>query len=343
MSYQIFIGDCIDSMRKMPDQSVHSCITSPPYYGLRDYGVEGQIGLEESQEEFIQKLIAVFREVRRVLRDDGTLWVNIGDSYTKKQLTGMSWRLAFALQNDGWFLRQDIIWHKPNPMPESVRDRCTRAHEYIFLLSKSPKYYFDKDSIREPVASSKGNANSFRGGAYCNGKTFENDQGGRRSVSGNRTIGTGVGWNRASEADPRDNRSGRSRAKRDSFKREGSKREQVIPGQTVGTHRPDRPESDWDLTHRNRRDVWTIATRGYAGAHFATFPPALIEPCVLAGCPVGGVILDPFSGSGTTAAVAMATGRKAILCELNPAYAELVPARIESILSAYPVKKGCAA
>ncbi|WP_267248522.1 DNA-methyltransferase [Yersinia sp. Marseille-Q5920] len=151
MSYQIFIGDCIDSMRKMADQSIHSCITSPPYYGLRDYGVEGQIGLEESPEVFIQKLVAVFREVRRVLRDDGTLWVNMGDSWGKgKQLYGMPWRFAFALQNDGWILRQDIIWHKSNPMPESVRDRCTKAHEYIFLLSKSKNYYFDHEVIREP-------------------------------------------------------------------------------------------------------------------------------------------------------------------------------------------------
>lgn len=308
MSYQIFIGDCIDSMRKMPDQSVHSCITSPPYYGLRDYGVEGQIGLEESPEAYIQRLVVVFREVRRVLRDDGTLWVNMGDSWGKgKQLNGMPWRFAFALQNDGWILRQDIIWHKSNPMPESVRDRCTKAHEYIFLLSKSKSYYFDHEAIREP------------------------------SVYSGKNIGVGFGHG----MDKSDRNRGRISA-RDNFKREDSKRAVAIPGQNVGTHRADRKDTVSDGM-RAKRNVWTVATRGYKEAHFATFPPALIEPCVLAGCPAGGVILDPFGGSGTTAGVAIGHRRKAILCELNPVYADLVPARIESILSASPAKKGCAA
>ncbi|EKN4181131.1 site-specific DNA-methyltransferase [Yersinia ruckeri] len=308
MSYQVFIGDCIDSMRKMPGQSVHSCITSPPYYGLRDYGVEGQIGLEESPEAFIQRLVGVFREVRRVLRDDGTLWVNMGDSWDKgKQLNGMPWRFAFALQNDGWILRQDIIWHKSNPMPESVRDRCTKAHEYIFLLSKSKRYYFDHEAIREPSV--------YRG------------------------KNTGVGFGHG--MDKSDRNRGRVSA-RDNFKRKDSKRAVVIPGQNVGTHRADRKDTVSDGM-RAKRNVWTVATRGYKEAHFATFPPTLIEPCVLAGCPAGGVVLDPFGGSGTTAGVAIGNGRKAILCELNPAYADLVPARIESILSAYSVKKRCAA
>ncbi|CQI96069.1 DNA-methyltransferase [Yersinia rohdei] len=308
MSYQIFIGDCLDSMRKMADQSVHSCVTSPPYYGLRDYGVEGQIGLEDSPEAFIQKLVVVFREVRRVLRDDGTLWINMGDSWGKgKQLNGMPWRFAFALQNDGWILRQDIIWHKSNPMPESVRDRCTKAHEYIFLLSKSKSYYFDHEAIREPSV-------------YC-GK--------------NNGVGFGHGMDKADR--------GRGRVSaRDNFKREDSKRAMAIPGQSVGTHRADRKDTVSDGM-RAKRNVWTVATRGYKEAHFATFPPALIEPCILAGCPAGGVIMDPFGGSGTTAGVAIGNGRKAILCELNPAYADLVPARIESILSAYLVKKGNAA
>ncbi|HHH1924190.1 TPA: site-specific DNA-methyltransferase [Yersinia enterocolitica] len=321
MSYQIFIGDCIDSMRDMPDQSVHSCITSPPYYGLRDYGVEGQIGLEQTPDEFIQKLVEVFREVRRVLRDEGTLWINIGDSWDRrKQLMGMPWHLAFALQEDGWILRQDIIWQKPNAMPESTRDRCTKAHEYIFLLTKRPKYYFDTMAIKEPAnLTGKGNANTFRGGAYVNNSTFDNSEGGKRTVIGN------------------------TRARRNSFKRQDSKREQVIPGQNFGTHRPERDESAWDISTRNKRSVWTVATRGYKEAHFATFPPALIEPCILAGCPQGGVVLDPFGGSGTTAGVAIANNRKAILCELNPEYVDLVHARIESILSAYPVKKGNAA
>lgn len=338
---RVLIGDCIEHMRQLPAQSVHCCVTSPPYYGLRDYGVDGQIGLEPTPEEFIQKLVAVFREVRRVLRDDGTLWVNIGDSYAangipgksnladlgqkyrggglkrdtiekprkhltgnlkQKDLLGIPWMLAFALRADGWYLRQDIIWNKPNAMPESVRDRCTKAHEYMFLLSKSKRYYFDHEAIKEPAAS-------------------------------NRTVGTGVGWNTTSKNDHRDNRADRTRSRRDSFKREGSKREQQIHGQNYGTHRQERDESAWDLSTRNKRSVWNVATRGYKEAHFATFPPALIEPCILAGSPVGGTVLDPFGGSGTTAGVALANGRNAILCELNNEYAELMPSRIKSIYS----------
>ena len=321
---EIHIGDCIDAMRKMPAQSVHCCVTSPPYFGLRDYGVDGQIGLEKTPDEFVQALVEVFREVRRVLRDDGTLWLNLGDSYARppakggsgpggknrewygenygqargaeipdglkqKDLIGIPWRVAFALQADGWYLRQDIIWHKPNPMPESVRDRCTKAHEYVFLLSKSPRYYFDSESIKEPAVG---------------GQT----------------------------------------GKAASFKREGSKREQTIPGQAYGTHRPDRENVAYNGEKRNRRSVWAVATRPFKGAHFATFPPDLIEPCILAGCPEGGTVLDPFGGSGTTAGVALAHGRKAVLCELNPEYAELVPARVESILTSHnkPGKKPAA-
>lgn len=347
--YELHVGDCIESLKNMSDQSVNCCVTSPPYYALRDYGVEGQIGLEETPEEFIQKLVEVFREVRRVLRDDGTLWVNIGDSYAnggrktrdtdnklpqrgmdtrpvdpegvkQKDLLGIPWMLAFALRADGWYLRQDIIWNKPNAMPESVRDRCTKAHEYVFLLSKSPRYYFDHEAIKEPAnLTGKGNANSFRGGAYINNSTFDNSAGGKRTVTGN------------------------TRSRRDSFKRDGSKREQTIPGQEYGTHRSNREESGWDISTRNKRSVWSVATRGYKEAHFATFPPELVEPCILAGCPVGGVVLDPFGGSGTTAGVALAFGRDAVLCELNPDYAALVPARIESIEAMYGKKKGRAA
>lgn len=319
--YELHVGDCIESLKKLPEQSVNTCVTSPPYYALRDYGVEGQIGLEETPEEFIQKLVAVFREVRRVLRDDGTLWVNIGDSWSsKKQLMGIPWRLALALQDDGWFLRQDIIWSKPNAMPESVRDRCTKAHEYVFLLSKSPRYHFDYEAIKEPAnLTGKGVANSFRGGGYINNITFDNSAGGKRTVAGN------------------------TRSRRDSFRRDGSKREQTIPGQAYGTHRPDREESAWDTSTRNKRSVWSVATRGYKEAHFATFPPELIEPCILAGCPVGGTVLDPFGGSGTTAGVAIVHGRDAVLCELNPDYAELVPARIASIEALYGKKRGKAA
>lgn len=307
-TYQVLIGDCISSMKTLPDQSVHCCVTSPPYFGLRDYGVEGQIGLEQTPEEYVAKMVEVFREVRRVLRDDGTLWLNIGDSYARgfgggspgekaatnvgayqgrkrgkvpdglkgKDLIGIPWMLAFALRADGWYLRQEIIWHKPNPMPESVKDRCTKAHEQIFLLSKSPRYYLDSEAMKEDAVG---------------GQT----------------------------------------GKAASFKREGSKREQTIPGQAYGTHRPEREDVAYNGEKRNRRSVWSVATRPYKGAHFATFPPALIEPCILAGCPVDGVVLDPFGGSGTTAGVAVAHGRNAVICELNPEYAAMVDSRVASI------------
>ena len=343
-SHQMLVGDCIDMMRTLPDKSVQCCVTSPPYFGLRDYGVDGQIGLEQTPAEFIARLVEVFREVRRVLRDDGTAWVNMGDSYAgswgahgrddmgvgvstisqrqimasqrkakattyaeykPKDLMGMPWRLAFALQDDGWYLRQDIIWHKPNPMPESTRDRCTKAHEYIFLLSKSRRYHCDMEAIREPAnLTGKGSANGFRGGAYIDGATFDNAEGGSRTSTGNTVppiqSNNGVGWGHGTDAKSRNrqrvtvptgwdtstgdgghgafHKEGAERARRDSFKREGSKREQVIPGQNKGTHRPDREESTWDTATRNKRSVWTVATHSFKGAHFATFPPDLIRP-----------------------------------------------------------------
>lgn len=300
-------GNCLDTLPLLAEQSVHCCVTSPPYFGLRDYGVDGQLGLEATPEEFVAALVAVFREVRRVLRDDGTVWLNLGDSYANdskwggssggkhasalhgetgvgrgkvrtglkpKELIGIPWRVAFALQADGWFLRQDIIWHKPNVMPESVKDRCTKAHEYIFLLSKSPRYYFDAEAIKEPTVCTK--------------------KPGRR-VKETQHYGAGNGGN-----------SGLS----DMLQR---------------YHSGDAP------TTRNRRSVWTVPPVPFKGAHFATFPPDLIEPCILAGAPAGGTVLDPFGGSGTTAGVAVAHGRDAILCELNPEYAELVPSRVEAI------------
>ena len=303
----LLIGDCIASMQTLAAGSAQTCVTSPPYFGLRDYGHAGQLGLEATPDEYVAKMVEVFREVRRVLADDGTLWLNIGDSYgtgtkaarqasktsTKisakqheaqgarnggpaKQLLGIPWRLAFALRADGWYLRQDIIWHKPNPMPESVRDRCTKAHEYIFLFSKQERYYFDSEAMKEPAV---GNAS----GAAA------------------------------------------------SFKRSGSKREQTIPGQGYGTHRPEREDVAYNET-RNRRSVWTVATRPYKGAHFATYPPALVEPCVLAGSRPGDTILDPFGGSGTTGEVAVLAGRRAVLCELNPEYVALAERRIATAL-----------
>lgn len=301
--HRILVGDCIEMMRTLPDQSVHTCITSPPYFGLRDYGVDGQIGLEDSPREFIDSLVAVFREVRRVLREDGTIWVNMGDSYSNggrtwrapdkksegrametrpddglkpKDLLGMPWRLAFALQDDGWYLRQDIVWAKPNPMPESVRDRCTKAHEYLFLLSKSPRYYFDQDAIREPARA---------------------------------------------QAAPE------SASRRNSFARE-TKYTDGEHGQTA-QHRTGRNDVDYDET-RNKRSVWTVSTASFKGAHFATFPPDLIRPCVLAGSPRGGMVLDPFGGAGTTALVAMQEGRKSVICELNPEYAALARQRLDT-------------
>jgi len=304
----VLTGDCVESMKSLPDESIQTCITSPPYFGLRDYGVDGQIGLEETQEAYVQRLVEVFREVRRVIRDDGTLWLNLGDSYngtkvgntetnkhvgavtdsfTKKlwkdlkpkDLIGIPWRVAFALQADGWYLRQDIIWHKPNPMPESVTDRCTKSHEYIFLLSKSQRYYYDNEAIKEPST------------------------GGTKGASA-------------------------------SFKREDSKRgESICPNSPMPTHRPDRPDVFYDGDTRNKRSVWTVSTKPYSGAHFATFPPDLIEPCILAGSPENGVVIDPFGGSGTTGGVAMKLNRKAILCEINPEYVGIMEQRIREIVN----------
>lgn len=357
-SHQILIGDCLDLLRGMPDKSVQCCVTSPPYYGLRDYGVDGQIGLEETPAEFIARLVTVFEEVRRVLRDDGTAWVNMGDSYagswgahgrgdmgvgvstitqrqvmasqqkakpTKKSgykpkdLMGMPWRLAFALQDAGWYLRQDIIWHKPNPMPESTRDRCTKAHEYLFLLSKSRRYHCDMREIREPASYGP----TPTGVGFGHGTDAEGRDRPRIVVPAGWDTSKGVG------AHGSFHKKGSARAARDSFKRESSKREQAIPGQNKGTHRPDRVESQHDLHTRNKRSVWTVPTHSFKGAHFATFPPDLIRPCILAGSPRGGIVLDPFGGAGTTGLVAMQEGRRSLLCELNPEYAALAQARLD--------------
>ncbi|SFC83753.1 DNA modification methylase [Pseudomonas citronellolis] len=336
-AHQILVGDCLELLRAMPDESVHCCITSPPYFGLRDYGMAGQIGLEKTPAEFVARLVEVFREVRRVLRADGTLWVNIGDSYASggrggggrfmterrdgawkgrgeasgwrsapkglkhKDLVGIPWRLAFALQDDGWYLRQDIIWHKSNPMPESVRDRCTKAHEYLFMLSKSPRYYFDREAIAEPLAPAS---------------TARLAQGAWEQQRGSATPGKSNGAMKAV---------GGSRSKRYSFARE-TKNTAGTHGQKA-QHRPDRPDIDYSET-RNKRSVWSVSTAGFKGAHFATFPPDLIRPCVLAGAPRDGLILDPFGGAGTTGLVAMQEGRRSVLLELNPEYAAIARTRL---------------
>lgn len=299
----IEFGDCRDIMRRWASEGVkaQTCVTSPPYYGLRDYGRDGQIGLEETPEEYIAAMVDVFRCVRDVLADDGTVWLNIGDSYynyrpgkgqalvkqsvanndqdlpqtcarrgnkldglKEKDLIGIPWMLAFALRADGWYLRQDIIWHKPNPMPESVQDRCTKSHEYIFLLSKSQKYYFDYQSIREDGVIPAG-----------------------------------------------------------TLAAKGSAERQNQKG--VNARPPEYKEYDG---MKNKRSVWTITTKPYEGAHFAVFPSDLIEPCILAGAPVGGIVLDPFMGSGTTAQVAQNLGRQYIGCELNTDYKPLQDKRV---------------
>lgn len=295
----IICGDALVELGKLPDASVHCCVTSPPYWGLRDYGVAGQLGLEKTPEEYVANLVAAFREVRRVLRDDGTLWLNLGDSYNSgggttcaiggglrenrqreknyretipglkpKDLVGIPWRVAFALQADGWYLRSDIIWAKPNPMPESVRDRPTRSHEYIFLMSKNARYYYDAEAIYESMAD----ASAAR---------YEYGFGGAKNEHLKAT---------------------------------------VKPTAVVGDRTP--------TTGRNKRSVWTVTTRPYAEAHFATFPPDLIEPCIKAGCPAGGVVLDPFFGAGTTGLVAARLGREFIGIELNAKYCEMAERRI---------------
>jgi DNA modification methylase len=301
-------------METLPANSVNCCVTSPPYFGLRDYGHDGQIGLEQTPDEYVAKLVSVFREVKRVLRDDGTLWLNLGDSYAgswgnagghnrgaggqraiekgsiqndlserngvfvppgkygfadlgvkKKDLIGIPWRVAFALQQDGWYLRQDIIWHKPNPMPESVKDRCTKAHEYIFLLSKSPRYYFDNESIKVESKQDWGTRDRSNGKYHKEGSGLQPHSGLEKSY-----------------------------------------------------------------TMANKRSVWTVTTKPFKGAHFATFPPDLILPCILAGCPKDGVVLDPFNGAGTTGIVSVQNGRNYIGIELNAEYLEMARLRIDA-------------
>jgi len=304
-THRIIQGDCIEGLRTLPDASVHCCVTSPPYWGLRDYGHDGQIGLESTPEAYVARMVEVFREVRRVLREDGTCWVNLGDSYAAnaatskkigeshrgsdtptlnqphqcrvsvrggewrikaKDLVGIPWRVAFALQADGWWLRQDIIWHKPNPMPESVRDRCTKAHEYVFLLTKSERYFYDAEAVSEALS----------GKPHAPGNKCSTDGGHMRNDFGT-----------------------------------------------------DAMQRVWGASgRRNRRSVWTVTTKPYSAAHFAVMPPDLVQPCVLAGCPEGGTVLDPFAGSGTTLAVAAELGRSGIGCELNPEYIELANQRI---------------
>jgi DNA modification methylase len=307
VSHKILVGDVRDKLLELEEQSVQTVITSPPYWGLRDYGNDGQIGLEQTPDEYVAQMLLVFREVWRVLRNDGTLWLNLGDSYASfrdgksspdttrgnsngtlvakglaknrmastfvetsikhKDLVGIPWRVAFALQADGWYLRQDIIWAKPNPMPESVKDRCTKSHEYLFLLTKSDKYFFDNQAIKEPSVSNVGNAKIRFGG----NKYGDSNDPKHATKSGN----------------------------------------------------------VWEPTEtRNKRDVWNIPTKPFKGAHFAVMPEALVEPCILAGSGENDLILDPFAGSGTVGVVAKRLNRNFVGVELNSEYAEIAEKRI---------------
>ena len=391
---QLLVGDCREVLKTLPDCSVNCCVTSPPYFGLRDYGtakweggdqncshsvggqvqdnkapgaittgqrpgvdssrcrkcgarrVDSQIGLEQTPESYVANLVEVFREVKRVLRDDGTLWLNLGDSYVgatsqhkdggsqgqnscisqktmsgipsegrgnrnrllyesglaMKQLIGIPWRVAFALQADGWYLRQDIIWHKPNPMPESVTDRCTKAHEYIFLLTKSAKYYYDAEAVKEACETANPESASYR----ANGKS---DSRKKHAIYCPSCDGSGDQTDENGE---------------DCHECGGSGLANIGGAKTAvkneGFWKP--PQSG-----RNRRSVWTVTTKPYKGAHFATFPPDLIRPCILAGCPQGGTVIDPFGGSGTTGEVCEEEGRNSILIELNPEYVKLAKRR----------------
>jgi len=308
MTWEIRVGNCLEKLNELPENSIHCCVTSPPYFALRNYQNDEQIGQEETPEEFVENLVEVFRGVKRVLRDDGTLWLNIGDTYSRgnrgkvvppagvaatknddikygdletpklnshptikqKDLIGIPWRVAFALQADGWYLRSEIIWHKPNPMPESVKDRPTRAHEHIFLLTKNEKYYYDAESI----------------------KTDANPEAAKR-------------------------------AKRKNFAHH-RKTDEWAEGSGMQPH----SGFDKEYTKANKRDVWSVPVKTYRGAHFATYPPDLIEPCVLAGCPVDGTVIDPFSGAATTGVVACQKNRNYIGIELNPEYAKLSEDRL---------------
>lgn len=319
----IICGDALNELKKLADNSIDCCVTSPPYYQLRDYGVEGQIGLEKTLDEYISKLVVIFNEVKRVLKPDGTLWINIADSYAgsgkgrntngkhnnkhansianrgqrygnlsktpcckPKDLLGVPWTLALALRDNGWYLRQEIIWNKPNCMPESVTDRCTKSHESIFLLSKSRKYYFDWQIIQEP----------------CVGFDKSSPRGSKGSFTQN---------------------SGRRKGNRKTFRGGGVYTQNSAFNNSIEKQNTSHGNEQNSSGLRRKRSVWTVSTVGSRENHFATFPPKLIEPCILAGCKEGGVVLDPFAGTGTVGRVAKQHNRQFVLIELSSEYIEI--------------------
>lgn len=332
----IIVGDVMEKLTELSTASVDCVVTSPPYWNLRDYGMAGQIGLERTPELYIGHMRMIFEQIHRVLKKNGTVWLNLGDSYAStqknrtqaqalaktklrggvktqtqslvqqrkiseklraKNMAGIPWRVALGLQEDGWNLRQDIIWHKTNPMPESVTDRCVRSHEYIFLLSKSSKYYFSHSAIQEPAVTAHEAKWAGSGNGLCSEKSWR---------------GTGKSTRRF------------GRGGKNAFRGQGHFRK--------GKGAANRPGLDLGEVGagvmRNKRSVWTVSTKPFRGAHFATFPPDLIEPCILAGCPEGGIVLDPFFGAGTVGLVAQKHNRKFIGIELNPKYAKMAAKRI---------------
>ena len=372
MSATILCGNAVDTLRTLPEKSAQTCVTSPPYFGLRDYGMEGQIGLEETPDEYVAQLMKVFREVWRVLKDDGTLWLNLGDSYwggkgqssqawstehqdrntlqkaqhqitgkgetrptdgkhpviKAKDLIGIPWMVAFALRADGWYLRSEIIWAKPNPMPESVIDRCTKSHEYIFLLSKSAQYFYDFEAILEPANFDGRKATKMKGSQkYQNGFAPTDENPNTLHVKGHERWSRQIrGYKTKSQIEDMQHHGGSIQSSYglsgNGFK--GHSGNLDAEGNLLG--------HDIDgVPARNKRDVWFVPTKPYREAHFATFPVELIEPCILAGSKEGDTVLDPFNGSGTTGAVSIKHHRSYIGCELNPKYVELTNRRLSQV------------
>lgn len=348
---RIYNENCLTGLSQLPDNSIDCCVTSPPYFGLRDYGTVDQIGLEETPELFVQQLVEVFSEVRRVLKPDGTLWLNLGDSYAggggasghttetknmgattsnygsvksggkryglkQKDLIGIPWMVAFALRSAGWYLRQDIIWHKPNPMPESVTDRCTKAHEYIFLMSKSAKYYYDHESIKKSVSAIENRPSGVeRNRTYGYNSKENNNPGAYLKPSS---------WN-GSSFDSGKTASALNNGRKSGNKSRKTGEERGCPENTGSNVCGSVP---WEGMKANKRSVWTVTTKPFREAHFATFPEDLIVDCIKAGCPEGGIVLDPFMGAGTTALVAKKLNRNYVGFELNSDYIKIANDRL---------------